>query len=151
LNAEPILQRLRERGETLATAESLTGGMLGSLITSVPGASDVYVGGVVSYSTDIKERLLHVAPRTIKTYGVVSAECALHMALGVQELMGSTWGVATTGVAGPDAQEGKPVGMVYVAVVGPRDDVRELRLDGDRAAIRSRSCEEALALLEGLL
>jgi nicotinamide-nucleotide amidase len=151
LTAEQILQRLRERGETLATAESLTGGMLGSLITSIPGASDVYVGGVVSYSTDVKERLLHVSPSTISAYGVVSAESALHMAHGAQELMGSTWAVATTGVAGPEEQEGKPVGLVYVAVAGPGDDVRELRLDGDRAAIRTRSCEEALLLLEGLL
>ena len=144
-----VMYRLKERGETLATAESLTGGLLGDLITSVPGSSAFFVGGVIAYATSVKQSMLDVSDETVEKHGVVSGECAAEMAAGALARTGATWAVSTTGVAGPDSQEDKPVGLVYVGVDGPRSAVRELRLEGDRAAIRRRACEEAMvALLE---
>lgn len=142
-----VLYLLRSRHETLATAESLTGGLLGDLITSVPGSSSFFLGGVISYATEVKQSLLGVSKRTVREHGVVSAECAAEMAAGVRRATGSTWAVSTTGVAGPDPQEDKPVGLVYVAVAGPREAVRELRIEGDRLGIRRQACEEALTAL----
>jgi nicotinamide-nucleotide amidase len=138
---------LRSRHETLGTAESLTGGLLGELVTAVPGSSTFYVGGVISYATEVKQSLLGVSPETVAEHGVVSAECATEMAAGALAALGSTWAVSTTGVAGPDPQEGKPVGLVYIAVAGPRGVVREVRIEGDRATIRRQACEEAMVML----
>ena len=136
------------RGQTLATAESVTGGALADLLTAAPGAGDAYLGGVVAYETDLKLRLLGVQRATVETHGVVSAECAAEMAAGVRERTGADWGLSTTGVAGPTTQEDKPVGLVHVGVAGP-DGVttHELRLDGGRAAIRDRACEGAVVAL----
>jgi PncC family amidohydrolase len=142
-----VLYLLRSRHETLATAESLTGGLLGDLLTSVPGSSTFYLGGVISYSTEAKQLLLGVSPETVAAHGVVSAQCAAEMSEGVRRATGATWSVSTTGVAGPDSQEGKAVGLVYVAVTGPRQAVRRLQLEGDRNGIRRRACEEALVAL----
>ena len=142
-----VLYLLRSRHETLATAESLTGGLLGDLITSVPGSSSFFLGGVISYATELKQSLLGVSDRTVREHGVVSAECAAEMAAGVRRATEATWAVSTTGVAGPEPQEDKPVGLVYVAVTGPRETVRELRIEGDRLGIRRQACEEALTLL----
>src|SRR3954454_18298228 len=147
--AAAVLDLLRERGLTLATAESLTGGALGERVTAVAGSSAVYVGGVVSYATRIKVDLLGVPAAVVETDGVVSAACALAMATGVRRVLGADVGVSTTGVAGPDPQEDKPVGLVYVAVVHPAGrSVRELRLQGDREAVRRGARREALMLLE---
>lgn len=144
-----VLYLLRERHETLSSAESLTGGLLGTLITNVPGSSVMYVGGVASYATEIKQRVLGVSASTVEKHGVVSAECAQEMAAGVLKLMGSTWAVSTTGVAGPDPQEDQPVGTVFVGVAGPRSTVRQLQLEGDRNEIRHQAVEQALiALIE---
>ena len=140
---------LRERHETLATAESLTGGLLGGLITSVPGSSSMYLGGVVSYATEVKRKVLGVSRATLESHGVISAECAQEMAAGALKTLGATWAVSTTGVAGPEPQEERPVGTVYVAVAGPRHDVRALQIEGDRVTIRREACEQALiALIE---
>ncbi|MDR7255218.1 PncC family amidohydrolase [Nocardioides sp. BE266] len=150
--ARRVLEVLAVRGETLATAESLTGGMLASRLTDVPGASRSFVGGVVSYATRVKESLLGVPPEVVAQHGVVSGQCAEAMARGVRDRLDATWGVATTGVAGPDSQEGKPVGTVWVAVAGPsRVEALRLALDGDRSAIREDTWREALSLLERLL
>lgn len=136
------------REETVATAESLTGGALADLLSAVPGASTAYVGGVVSYATSVKERLLGVPGSLIAEHGVVSEACATAMATGVRDLLAATWAVATTGVAGPTEQEGKPVGTVFVAVAGPDGVVATaLRLTGDRTQIRRQTCEHALRLL----
>lgn len=139
---------LLERGLTIGTAESLTGGALGDLLSGTPGASGTYVGGVISYATEVKRRLLGVSEATVNGYGVVSAQCAQEMARGVRDLLGADLGVSTTGVAGPTEQEGKPVGLVFVGVAGP-DGVRahELRLTGDRAAIRAQTSQQAIRLL----
>lgn len=150
--AQRVLELLSRRGETLATAESLTGGLLSARLTDVPGASRTVVGGVVSYATRVKVSVLDVPEAVVAEHGVVSGECALAMAHGVRTRLGAGWGIATTGVAGPDRQEGKPVGTVWVAVVGPDgEQARLLTLSGDRSGIRDATCEAALGLLEELV
>ena len=136
-------RELRRRGETVACAESLTGGGLADLLSGTPGASASYVGGVVAYATRVKRDLLGVtAPQ------VVSAECAAQLAAGVRKLLEADWAVSTTGVAGPDTQEGQPVGTVFVGICGPqREQVRRLALEGDRERIRALACDEAVRLL----
>ena len=152
MDPEPLLRALEGRGATLATAESLTGGRLASRITAVPGASRVYVGGVVAYATELKRELLGVPDDVIATHGVVSAQCARAMAAGVRTRLNATYALATTGVAGPDRQEGHPAGTVYVGVAGPSGvTALALELAGDRAAVQERSCDEALSALGDML
>ena len=147
--AADVVRLVRERGRTLATAESLTGGGVGTLLTSVPGASAVYAGGVISYATRIKVELLGVPIEIVYGDGVVSASCARAMAAGARRVLGADVGVSTTGVAGPDRQEGKPAGTVFVAVADEYGDaVRSLHLDGDRAAVRHASTAAVLELLQ---
>ena len=150
--AERVLESLARRGETLATAESLTGGMLSALLTGVPGASRSFVGGVVSYATRVKVSALGVPEEVVEEHGVVSRECAAARAQGVRSRLDATWAMATTGVAGPDAQEGRAVGTVWVAVAGPVGvETRGLVLEGDRNEVRRGSCRAVLGLLGDLL
>lgn len=144
---------LSERQAMLASAESLTGGGLGDVLSAAPGASEGYLGGVVTYATEAKQQLLGVGDDIVEGDGVVSAACAEQMARGVRELFHADYAVSTTGVAGPTKQEGKPVGLVYVGVAGPdRVWSRELHLDGDRAEIRDQACVEAIkAVLEEIV
>ena len=136
----------------MSTAESLTGGQVAARLTAVPGASEVYRGGVVAYATEVKVSVLGVAASLVARHGVVSRECALAMARGVRDLTGATYGLSTTGVAGPSEQEGKPVGTVYVGLSGPSvETVLALDLTGDRTSIVRRTVEEALAALAGVL
>ncbi|WP_341925944.1 CinA family protein [Nocardioides psychrotolerans] len=147
-----VHELLRERGASLATAESLTGGQLAARLTAVPGASETYVGGVVTYATELKVRLLGVAQELVDRHGVVSAECARSMADGVRGLTGADYAIATTGVAGPGEQEGKPAGTVFVAVAGPGlVQVLALELSGERASVQRRTCEEGLSALAEIL
>lgn len=143
--AAALHAELLARKAMLASAESLTGGRLGDLLSAAPGASDTYLGGVVSYATPVKKSVLGVSDATVEGPGVVSAECAAEMATGVRDLLGADYAVSTTGVAGPTEQEGKPVGLVFIGVAGP-DGVTttRLELDGDRAEIRERTCLEAV-------
>lgn len=135
-------------GVTVATAESLTGGLVAAALTDVPGSSAVVRGAVVAYASDLKVSHLGVPEDLVAAYGVVSAQCASAMAAGVRAALAATWGIATTGVAGPSPQEGKPVGTVYVAVAGPDDAVvQELTLAGSRSAIRAATVEAALQLI----
>ena len=135
-------------GMTLATAESLTGGLLAELVSAVPGASETYVGGVVSYATRVKVGVLGVREATVEEYGVVSAECAREMAEGVRTLLGADWGVSTTGVAGPTTQEDKPVGTVFLAVAGPTGTTCEERhFEGDRPQVRASASLAAARLV----
>lgn len=146
--AARVLDTLAARGETLATAESLTGGLLAARLTDVPGASRSFVGGVVSYATRVKVAVLGVPDALVAQHGVVSEECALAMAHCVRDRLGANWGLATTGVAGPDPQEGRAVGTVWVAVAGPAGaTARLLDLAGDRAAVRQATCVAVLELL----
>jgi nicotinamide-nucleotide amidase len=143
---------LAAAGATSATAESLTGGQLAALLTTPPGASRSYLGGVVSYATEVKTAVLGVPAGLVEEHGVVSAPCARAMAEGARSLLGATYALSTTGVAGPDLQEGKPPGTVFVAVAGPDGtSVLALELSGDRAAVQRRTCEEALTALLGVL
>jgi PncC family amidohydrolase len=150
--AHEVQQLLEERGETVAVAESLTGGRLAVLLTEAPGSSATFIGAVVSYATEAKIGVLGVDTAVVERYGVVSSECARAMARGVRDLMGASYGVSTTGVAGPDEQEGKPPGTVYVGVAGPHgDSALALELVGDRSGIQERTCAEALSALAGII
>ncbi len=144
-----LIQRLLERGETLAVAESCTGGGLGQAITAVSGASSCFWGGVVAYHNRAKIDVLSVRPETLERYGAVSEETAREMASGVVALSGSTWGVAITGIAGPSgATPDRPVGTVFISVDGPASRLRALALSGDRRQVRMQAVDEALRLLE---
>ena len=150
--AAAAVQLLVERGETLATAESLTGGLVAATIVEIPGVSAVFRGGLVVYATALKHALAGVPEDLLKERGPVDPDVALALAAGARERCLADWGVATTGVAGPDPQDGKPVGLVYIAVAGPAwATVRELRLAGSRARIRGASVTAVLELLAGQL
>ncbi len=132
----------------MATAESLTGGRLAAELTDVAGSSAVYAGGVVSYATEVKVSVLGVPEGLVAQHGVVSAECAQAMAAGVRRLLGTTYAVATTGVAGPEEQEGQPVGTVYVGAAGPDgSSATRLALAGTRAEIQAASVAAAVSAL----
>ncbi|MFH8473841.1 CinA family protein [Streptomyces sp. NPDC018000] len=147
--AARVLELLVERGETLAVAESLTGGLVAAELTAVPGASNSFRGSVTAYATPLKRELLGVDGVLLAERGAVDPDVARQMATGVRRVLGADWGMATTGVAGPEPQDGKPVGTVYVAVAGPEgaENVTALRLSGGRADIRRESVRSVLALL----
>ena len=148
VQAADLVARLTAAGQTVAVAESLTGGLVAAALTDVAGASVVVRGGVLAYATDLKAQMLGVDEALLARVGAVDADVAEQMASGVRSLMGATYGLATTGVAGPDPVDGKPVGTVYVAVVGPESSrVESLFLSGDRAGIRAQSVLAVLALL----
>lgn len=150
--AAEVLQRLGAEGRTLATCESLTGGLVGATLTSVPGSSAVYRGGLVTYATDLKHGLAGVDAVLLAADGAVSDRTALAMALGARDRCHADWALAVTGVAGPDPQEGQPVGTVFVAVAGPQEtSVQQHLLAGDRHAVRSATVETALAELVAAL
>lgn len=141
-----MLARLAARGWTVAVAESLTGGQVTSALVDVPGASASLRGGVVAYATDVKREVLGVDPALLATVGAVDPEVARQMARGVRAHLRADVGVATTGVAGPDPQDGKPVGTVCIAVVTPEGEAADLHLfGGDRAEIRRAATAAALA------
>lgn len=147
-----VVALLTARDATVATAESLTGGRLAASLTSVPGASSCVVGGVVAYATEVKVALLGVPADLVAEHGVVSQECAVAMANGVRDLLGTTYAMATTGVAGPDRQEGHPPGHVWVAVAGPEGvESVLLALAGDRSEVQDATCRHALSVLGGML
>jgi len=150
---EIALDLCRARGLTLATAESCTGGMVAARLTSVPGSSDVFVGGVVAYANTVKASELGVAQEVLDQHGAVSAETAAAMAHGVRARLGVDIGVAVTGVAGPGGgTEEKPVGLVFVHVVGPDgEEARRTELPGDREMIRGRATAASLHLVRRLL
>ncbi|MFF4159153.1 CinA family protein [Streptomyces sp. NPDC001678] len=147
--AAEALAALEARGHSLAVAESLTGGLVAAELTAVPGASRTVRGSVTAYATEVKRDVLGVDGRLLAERGAVDADVARQMAHGVRAVLGADWGLATTGVAGPEPQDGKAVGTVFVAVEAPDGTaaVRELSLDGDRAGIRAESVRAVLALL----
>ncbi|MFE2944969.1 CinA family protein [Streptomyces sp. NPDC059255] len=151
--AARVLELLVAGGGTLAVAESLTGGLVAAELTGVPGASRAFRGALTAYATDLKRDVLGVDSALLDERGAVDPEVARQMAAGVRRVLGADWGVATTGVAGPDPQDGQPVGTVYVAVAGPEGvgKVAALRLNGDRADIRKESVRSVLGLLLGEL
>ena len=150
--AADLVARLTAAGLTVAVAESLTGGLVSAALTEPAGASLVVRGGVLAYASDLKAQVLGVDEVLLAQVGAVDPVVAEQMAAGVRSLMGATYGLATTGVAGPDPADGKPVGTVYVALVGPGfSRVKALALSGDRAGIRAQSVLAVLMLLAGEL
>ena len=150
---EVVLDLCRERGLTLATAESCTGGLVSARLTSVPGSSDVFVGGVVAYSNEVKIRELGVPEETLEAHGAVSEETAAAMAEGARERLGADVAVSVTGVAGPGGgTDEKPVGLVHLHAVGP-DGARSVSFSvpSDRESIRRRAAVAALHLVRRLL
>ena len=147
--AQAVIDLCRERRWTLASAESCTGGLVGAELTALAGASDVYVGGVIAYSNDVKRTQLAVAKETLQAHGAVSGETAAEMAAGVRRALAVDVGVSDTGIAGPGGgTPEKPVGLVFISVTSPGGDSTErLQLDGDRAAIRDEATAAALRLL----
>jgi nicotinamide-nucleotide amidase len=148
-----VVARLVELGQTVGSAESLTGGLVVARLVDTPGASAVVRGGVVAYATPLKAAVLGVDAALLTERGAVDGDVARQMAAGARRVLGADWGVATTGVAGPDPQDGMPVGCVFVAVAGPDGEVVVERHDltGGRAEIRSGAVDAALTLLAGRL
>jgi nicotinamide-nucleotide amidase len=143
-----VLQRLRQRGETLAVAESCTGGGIGAALAAVPGASDVFLGGVIAYADEVKRSLLGVADTELERHGAVSDPVATAMAEGVRRVTGSLWSVAVTGIAGPGGgSDEKPVGLVHIAVAGPDGCRSEAVRFGQ---LRGRSWIQTLTIGEAL-
>jgi PncC family amidohydrolase len=146
--SQEVIDLLRARGDTIAVAESLTGGLLAAALTAIPGASAAFRGGVVAYATDLKAALLGVPAALLDRHGAVHPDVARAMADGVARRLGTTVGAATTGVAGPDPQDGQPVGTVYIAVSAGGDTaVRSLALSGGRQQIRQATVQRSLDLL----
>jgi nicotinamide-nucleotide amidase len=148
-----VLDLCRERGWTLATAESCTGGLVGARLTDVPGSSDVYLGGAVAYADSAKQALLGVPHALLEEHGAVSAEVAGAMAEGARSELGADVGMSVTGIAGPDGgTKEKPVGLVFLSVRTPTDGATErFVLPGDREAVRARATAWALHTLRRLL
>lgn len=153
MSVAELVAELASRKLKVAFAESLTGGMLSSELVSVPGASNVLLGSIVAYQTGLKASALGVSTELLESTGAVDPEVALKMAEGIRSRFSlqllldtdSVLGVSTTGVAGPDEQDGKPVGLVYIAVAGSKGSkVWEEQFSGDRAAIRRQTVEKAL-------
>jgi PncC family amidohydrolase len=149
--AAEVHRALLARGATIAVAESLTGGLLGGALTDLAGSSSTFRGGVVAYATDLKASLLGVDPDLLSRHGAVHPDVAAAMARGVAVRLRATFGLATTGVAGPGAADGRAAGEVYVALAGPGVggegcSVLSLRLDGGRDDVRREAVRRALAL-----
>jgi len=146
--AQVVIARLTAAGATVAVAESLTAGLVGAALTEVAGSSAVFRGGLLVYATDLKASLAGVPQAVLDEHGAVSARTAEALAEGVRARLGATYGLALTGVAGPDPQEGHPPGTVHVAVAGPDRTVsRSLRLPGGRARVRLLAVTAGLDLL----
>ena len=152
--AAKVIATLKDRSLSLAAAESLTGGLIGATLTTVPGSSKVYLGGSIAYSTPLKTDLLGVPAELIRQHTVVSEDVALSMAVGLQQRTHADWVIAVTGVAGPEGQDGHEPGEVWVCVVGPRiaslpqfQQVHRYHFEGDRESIRSQTVDAALSML----
>ena len=147
-----LVAELVDKKLTVSVAESLTGGLIMAALTSVAGVSRVFRGGVVAYATDTKHALLGVDAHLLETSGAVDPDVAEQMAIGVREKFDASFGLSSTGVAGPDDQDGKSPGLVFVAVSAPFGCWhRELLLEGDRSAVRTRAGIAALELLSDVL
>ena len=150
-HAKSIIEILKSRGETVSVAESLTGGGLGHALTQVPGASAVFIGGVVAYTSDVKVNVLGVKQSTIDQHTGVSEEVAIEMAQGAIEKLGSTWAIATTGIAGPGDYMGIREGTVWIAICGPICQTLHLTLDSGRDGVRQGAISSAMGTFARIL
>lgn len=142
-----LVATLRAAGATVSTAESCTGGLVAARITSVSGASEAFKYGAVTYCNEAKNKILGVEKETLKILGAVSAKTAAEMAAGVRKIMNAEIGVSVTGLAGPNGGEGKPVGLVFVAVNSDKySEVTENHFSGDRISVRNQAADKALEL-----
>ncbi len=149
--AYEILKTLSHNNKTLATAESCTGGLIASTITDIPGASNIFLGGVVVYAKEIKQKILGI-PEEILKEGVISAQVAEAMAKIIKDIIGSDYSIATTGNLGPSTLEGKPKGLIYIAVADSRSvEIKELNLKGDRIFNKQEATLQALKALLNML
>lgn len=149
--ATEIVKKLSQKNKTLSIAESCTGGLISSTITDVPGASKVFSGGVVVYATEMKKKILNINEEVFK-YGVISLQMAEAMSNSIKHLTGSDYSIATTGNLGPDTMEGKPKGLIYIAVATLKQNYTiELNLDNDRLSNKKEATFNALKLLEKVL
>ncbi|MBE1464574.1 nicotinamide-nucleotide amidase [Kibdelosporangium phytohabitans] len=145
-----LIADMRANGETVATAESLTAGLVTAVLTTVPGASAVVRGGLVVYATDLKWGLAGVDPDLLAARGAVDPGVAVQLATGARDRCGSTWGIGLTGVAGPDSQDGVAPGTVHVGIAGPTGaNVSTITVGGDRHEVRAASVRAAVDLLAG--
>jgi competence/damage-inducible protein CinA-like protein len=150
--AAVVLEKCRALGYKLAVAESCTGGMLGERLTSIPGSSDVFLGGVIAYHNDVKRNLLGVRAEDLEQFGAVSEQVALQMASGVREKLGADVGISVTGIAGPGGgTPEKPVGLIWVAVHASEVKARRFHVGGDRTEIRQRAAQAALEMVRRAL
>ena len=150
-HARTIIETLRARGESVSVAESLTAGGLGHALTQIPGASEVFFGGVVAYTADVKINLLNVPQELIETHSVVSEEVAIAMANGAREKFGTTWAIATTGIAGPGDYKGIREGTVWIAITGPLQQTLHLQLDSGREGVRQGAISSAIGTFARIL
>ena len=148
-----LIEQLIASGKTLATAESCTGGLIGKLLTDVSGSSAAYLGGIISYSNEVKHHVLGVPQELLDTYGAVSAQVAKAMAEGAKRVIGADLAVSVTGIAGPKSDNtNKPVGLVYIAVTdGVTTDVQEYHFSGDRQQIRNATAQTALSKVSSFM
>ncbi len=147
--ASDLISVLKSKNLTISTAESCTGGLIGYKITEIPGASDVYLGGVISYSNDVKETVLGVSHETLVSFGAVSEETALEMVEGARFTFSSDVAIAVTGIAGPGGEvPGKPVGLVYISVLTPKGTVVEKNIfSGNREEVRNSAANRAMEIV----
>ncbi|MFJ9363549.1 CinA family protein [Nocardia sp. NPDC101769] len=146
--AAELVAALAAAGQTVATAESLTAGLLSAAIAGIPGASTVLRGGLIVYATDLKQSLAGVSADTLAVDGPVAASTAEQLAVGARHRCGADWGIGLTGVAGPEPQDGRPVGTVFLGIAGPEStEVLRLKLSGDRWTIRVGAVRAAVTEL----
>ena len=152
MSAQSAIKLLRKHKATLSVAESITGGGIGSELTSIAGSSEVFQGGVIAYSDEVKIKELGVSKTLIKKLSAVSEEVAKEMAIGVRKKFKTDFSIATTGVAGPGRAYGQKAGTVWIAISSPNNTVAiQLALSGDRNSIRKATIESAFALLSRIL
>ena len=149
--ARSIIETLKSSGQTVVVAESLTGGGVGFALTQVPGSSEVFLGGVISYTSEVKMKELGVKQSTLEKYTVVSEEVGIEMAEGAREKFGSTWAIATTGIAGPGDYKGIREGTVWIAIRGPVNQTLLLTLDSGRDGVRQGAISSAIGTFARIL
>jgi len=150
LELQKLIEKLLHQKQTLTTAESCTGGMIGQWITSITGSSKVYQGGVIAYSNEVKEKILHVPTQILKKHGAVSEPTAFFMAKGAQKILTATWAISVTGIAGPDGgTTQKPVGLICFGLAGPNGILTKqiILKDQGRQSNRKRASQIALEWL----